>query len=198
MIRGWFTEIPSWRGRDGTRIPEFGMAARTCRSEWVLESASSEVLDGAGITGDSIGVTDIATFGGGRYYSRSNTFYNRNAFNRGGGARGGVSNRGNINRGGGAGGGVSSRSGPTARAFNGNRQAARGYAAPRGQSGARSGAFSGIEKGGQTKSYSARGSASVGGGAARGGGGGAIARWRWRRSAWRRWRASLIKAPLCS
>ena len=58
-----------------------------------------------------------ATFGGGRYYSRSNTFYNRSSFNRGGGARGGVSNRGNINRGGGARGGVSNRSGPTARAF---------------------------------------------------------------------------------
>jgi len=128
-----------------------------------------------------------ATFGGGRYYSRSNTFYNRSAFNRGGGARGAASNRGNINRGGGAGGGVSNRSGfnrgagggafnrpgPTASPFNGNKQAARGYAAPRGQSGTRSGAFSGIEKGGQTKSYSSRGSASVSGGAARGGGGGA-------------------------
>jgi hypothetical protein len=115
----------------------------------------------------------FATFGGGRYYSRSNTFYNRNSFYRGGGARGGVSNRSSINRGGGAGGGVSNRPGATARAFNGNRQAARGYAAPRGQSGVRSGAFSGIEKGGQTKSYSSRGNASLGGGAARGGGGGA-------------------------
>ena len=156
-----------------------------------------------------------ATFGGGRYYSRSNTFYNRNSlprwrgarrsanrsgFNRGGGAGGGVSNRSNINRGGGAGGGVSNRPGPTARAFNGNRQAARGYAAPRGQSGVRSGAFSGIEKGGQTKSYSSRGSASFGGGAARGGGGGGSrGGWRWRRIAWRRgWWASLIKGSLCS
>jgi uncharacterized membrane protein YgcG len=113
-----------------------------------------------------------ATFGGGRYYSRSNTFYNRSSYYRGGGARGGVSSRGNINRGGDAGGGFSSRSGPTNRAFNGNKQAARGYAAPRGQSGTRSGAFSGIEKGGQTKAYSARGSSSLGGGASRGGGGG--------------------------
>ena len=131
----------------------------------------------------------FATFGGGRYYSRSNTFYNRSSYyrgggarggvsnrsslNRGGGARGAVSNRSSINRGGGAGGGVSNRAGATARAFNGNRQAARGYTAPRGQSGVRSGAFSGIEKGGQAKSYSSRGKASVGGGAARGGGGGA-------------------------
>jgi hypothetical protein len=111
----------------------------------------------------------FATFGGGRYYSRSNTFYNRNAY-RGGGARGGVSNRSSMNRGGGARGGFPSRPGPTARAFNGNRQAARGYAAPRGQSGVRSGAFSHIEKGGQAKSYSSRGSASLGGGASRGGG----------------------------
>ena len=112
----------------------------------------------------------FATYGGGRYYSRSNTFYNRGGFNRGGGERGGVSNRGNFNRGGGAGGGVSNRSGTTARAFDGNRQAARGYAAPRGQSGTRSGAFNGIDKGGQTKNYSSRGRASVG--ASRGGGGG--------------------------
>ncbi len=113
-----------------------------------------------------------ATFGGGRYYSRSNTFYNRSSINRGGGARGGVANRGSINRGGGARGGVANRSAPSARAFNGNRQAARGYAAPHGQSGTRSGAFSGIEKGGQTKSYSARGKASVSSGASHGGGGG--------------------------
>jgi len=112
-----------------------------------------------------------ATFGGGRYYSRSNTFYNRSSYYRGGGARGGVSNGGNINRGGGAG-GFPSRSGPTNRAFNGNSQAARGYAAPHGQNGTRSGAFSGIEKGGQTRSYSARGNSSLGGGASRGGGGG--------------------------
>jgi hypothetical protein len=131
----------------------------------------------------------FATFGGGRYYSRSTTFYNRSSYYRGGGARGGVSNRSSINRGGGVGGGVSNRSsinrgggvgggvsnrpGATAGAFNGNRQAARGYAAPRGQSGVRSGAFSGIEKGGQAKSYSSRGKASVGGGAAHGGGGAA-------------------------
>ena len=115
----------------------------------------------------------FATYGGGRYYSRSNTFYNRGSFNRGAGAGGEASNRGNINRAGGARGGFSSRSGPTARPFNGNTRAARGYAAPHGQSGTRSGAFSGIEKGGQTRSFSARGSASFGGGGSRGGGGGA-------------------------
>jgi hypothetical protein len=104
-----------------------------------------------------------ATFGGGRYYSRSNTFYNRSSINRGGG--------GAFNRGGGARGGAFNRPGPTARAFDGNRQAARGYSAPRGQTGTRSGAFSHIEKGGQAKSYSARGQASVSSGASRGGGG---------------------------
>jgi len=121
-----------------------------------------------------------AMFGGGRYYSGSRTFYNRSNFYRGAGARGGV-NRGpggvhpGVNAGNrpgniGARGGVNNRSGATARPFNGNRQAARGYAAPRGQSGVRSGAFSGYGHGGQAKSYSSRGSASVGGKAAHGGG----------------------------
>jgi len=114
-----------------------------------------------------------ATFGGGRYFSRSRTFYNRSAFARGGGVRGGaIGARGGAY---GARGGVNNRAGAGARPFNGNRQAARGYAEPRGQSGTRSGAFSGYDHGGQAKSYSSRGSASMGargGGAARGGGGG--------------------------
>ncbi len=122
-------------------------------------------------------------YGGGRYYSRSNTFYNRSNYYRGGGERGVASNmRGSSlarsspgNRamnGNTAGrGGASNRSGATARAFNGNTQAARGYAAPRGQSGVRSGAFSGYEHGGQTRSFSSRGSTSFGGGGSRGGGG---------------------------
>ncbi len=131
----------------------------------------------------------FATFGGGRYYSRSNTFYNRNAFYRGGGMRGGGFNQGGVarggafnrgggvrggayNRGGVARGGVFNRPGATARAFNGNRQAARGYAAPRGQSGVRSGAFSNYGHGGQARSFSSRGMGSFGGGGFRGGGGG--------------------------
>ena len=94
-----------------------------------------------------------------RYYSRSATFYNRNSYYRGG-ARGGVYNR----------------PGATTKPFNGNRQAARGYAQPRAQSGTRSGAFSGYDRGGQARSYSSRGSASSGashggGGAPHGGGG---------------------------
>ena len=90
-----------------------------------------------------------------RYYSRSRTFYNRNTFYRGAGARGGVYNR----------------PGATTHPFSGNTQAARGYAEPRGQSGVHSGAFSGYDHGGQARSFSSRGSASLGGGTARGSGG---------------------------
>ena len=116
-----------------------------------------------------------------RYYSRSNTFYNRSSFYRGG-TRGDFRgrpnagnrppDRGNI----GGRGGVYNRPGGTTRPFNGDNRAARGYAQPRGQGGTRSGAFSGYDKGGQTRSYSSRGSASVGGaragGPPHGGGGG--------------------------
>ena len=124
-----------------------------------------------------------AMYNHGRYYSGSRTFYNRSNAYRAGGARGGVSGgRGGVRAGANAGnrpgnmgarGGVNNRAGATARPFNGNKQAARGYAEPRGQSGTRSGAFSGYDHGGQAKSYSSRGSASVRGGAARGGSGGA-------------------------
>jgi uncharacterized membrane protein YgcG len=89
----------------------------------------------------------------GRYFSQSRTFYNRNNFYRGG-ARAGVYNH----------------PGGSPRPFNGNRDAARGYAAPRGETGVRSGAFSHIDHGGQTRSFSARGQSSFGGGS-RGGGG---------------------------
>src|ERR1700722_18598432 len=108
-----------------------------------------------------------ATFNHERYYSRSNTFYNRNAFNRGGGARGEAFNRGGE----GARGGAFNRPGATPRPFGGDARAARGYAEPRGQSGVRSGAFSGYNHGGEERSYSSRGSSSFGGGGARSGGG---------------------------
>lgn len=91
-----------------------------------------------------------------RYYSRSRTFYNRNNFYRGGGGRGADFER----RGGGA------------RPFNGNDRAARGFGESRGQSGVRSGAFSGYGRGGEARSFSSRGSSSFGGGGFRGGGGG--------------------------
>jgi len=123
-------------------------------------------------------------YGGGRYFSRSNTFYNRGNYYRGGGERGVASNmrgsslarNGGGNRavsGNSAGrGGASNGSGARAGAFNGNSQADRGYATPHGQSGTRSGAFSGYDHGGQTRGYSSRGSTSFGGGGSRGGGGG--------------------------
>ncbi len=106
-----------------------------------------------------------------RYYSRSRTFYNRNTFYRGGvGGRSFAGNRAGGNFGGR--GGVYNRPGAATRPFNGSASAARGYAEPRGQSGVRSGAFSGYAQGGEVRSFSSRGSASVGGGAARVGGGG--------------------------
>ena len=105
-----------------------------------------------------------ALYNHGRYYSHSRTFYNRNNFYRAGGARGGGFDRG---RG-------FDRPGGGARPFNGDHQAARGYAQPRGQSGVHSGAFSGYDHGGQTRSFSSRGSSSFGGGGgSHGGGGGA-------------------------
>jgi len=94
-------------------------------------------------------------YNNGRYYSRSNTFYNRSNFYRGASARGGAlarTNAGNRSSNIGGRGGVYNRPGATTRAFNGNTQAARGYAEPRGQSGARSGAFSGYDHGGQARS----------------------------------------------
>jgi len=90
-----------------------------------------------------------------RYSSRSTTFYNRGNFYRGDAGRGRAFNH----------------PGAAARPFGGNNRAARGYAAPRGQSGVRSGAFSGFQRGGEARSFSSRGSASFGGGFHGGGGG---------------------------
>jgi Protein of unknown function (DUF3300) len=91
-----------------------------------------------------------------RYFSRSTTFYNRDNFYRAGGARGGVAGRGNAGNFGGR--------GATAKPFNGDDRAARGFAEPRGQSGIRSDAFSDYGRGGEARSFSSRGSASFGGG----------------------------------
>src|ERR1035438_9894959 len=56
-IRGWFTGIQSWRGRDGIRILEFGLVARISHSESASQSGGSEVLVGDGVVGDSTGIT---------------------------------------------------------------------------------------------------------------------------------------------
>src|SRR6267378_3270812 len=103
-----------------------------------------------------------------RYFSHSRTFYNRNAFYRGGGDRG----RGFDRPGGGDHGRGFDGHGAGGRPFNGDHQAARGYAQPHGQSGVHSGAFSGYDHGGQARGFSARGNSSLGGGGFHGGGGG--------------------------
>jgi hypothetical protein len=64
------------------------------------------------------------------------------------------------------------RPGATTQPFGGQREAARGYAEPSGESGVRSGALSGYDQGGQTRSFSSRGSSSLGGSRGGGGGGG--------------------------
>ncbi len=119
-----------------------------------------------------------AMYGGGRYYSHSNTFYNRSSFYRAGSAHGTEGNRGGVgartnggNTPAGGRGEVNNRAGATAKGFNGNTKAARGYAEPHGQSGIRTSAYSGYGKGGPAKSASSRGSASMGGGSHGGGGG---------------------------
>ena len=122
-----------------------------------------------------------AIYNNNRYYSHSTVFYNRDAYYRGGVARGAVAARpgavspgevrpgearpGDFRPGG--------ESRPAAQPFGGDRSAARGYA-PSGDSGTRSGAFGGVERGGETRSYSSRGSTSFGGGGGgfHGGGGG--------------------------
>ncbi|MGA7625746.1 MAG: DUF3300 domain-containing protein [Candidatus Acidiferrales bacterium] len=97
-----------------------------------------------------------ATYNHDRYYSRSNTFYNRNNVYRSGDARSAGYNR----------------AGAGPQPFHGNTQAARGYAAPQGETGVHSGAFSNYDRGGETRSYSSRGSSSFGGGGGFHGGGG--------------------------
>jgi uncharacterized membrane protein YgcG len=117
------------------------------------------------------------------YYSHTNTFYNRNNYYRNGGYRG-VTN--NVNHGinnadhnqnlghNGAGeqhpGGVYNHPGATTHPFNQNDQAARGYGQPHTESNVHSGAFSGYDHGGESRSNSARGSQSFGGGGSHGGG----------------------------
>ena len=116
-----------------------------------------------------------AVFNHERYFSHSTTFYNRNVYYRGGRGGVGASGRGGYRPQQGnfaAHGNVYNRPGGSPRPFEGNTHAARGYAEPHGQSNVRSGAFSNYDHGGESRSYSARGSASMGGGGSHGGGGG--------------------------
>ena len=109
-----------------------------------------------------------------RYYSESRTFYNRDRFYRGERARGDYNHAERTPQPSGREGegarGVDNRPRTTPQPFGGDHGAARGYAEPRGQSGVRSGAFSGFGRGGEERSFSSRGSASFGGGFHGGGG----------------------------
>jgi hypothetical protein len=134
----------------------------------------------------------IPVHGGRPWYSRSTTFYNRGSYYgrpRGGvagGARpapggrpgGGPSagaprpsggarpaqpgRAGNLGRPTGSAERPFNSPGAAPRPFDGSVPAARGYAAPQGQSGMRSGAFSGYNRGGDTRAFASRGSASFG------------------------------------
>lgn len=97
------------------------------------------------------------------YHSGSRTFYNRTSFYQGGNRRG-VTLGNNHSYTGHPGEGFGHPTAP-ARPFNGNAGAARGYGEGHGETGVRSGAFSGIQHGGQTRTFSSRGSSSFGGGA---------------------------------
>jgi hypothetical protein len=107
----------------------------------------------------------------GQYYSHSTTFYNRNVYYRGGRGGPGAPSHGYRPGGNYAGGrgGVYNRPGGAPKPFEGDRNAARGYGESHGQASTRSGAFNGYDHGGESRSYSARGSSSFHGG---GGGGG--------------------------
>ena len=102
-----------------------------------------------------------------RYNSRSRTFYNRDHYYRGGDGNSHsfsheesrTQNRNDGDRG-----KVNNRSAESARPFEGDTRAARGYADPRGQSNTRTGGFSNYDHGGEERSYSARGRSSFGGG----------------------------------
>jgi uncharacterized membrane protein YgcG len=118
-----------------------------------------------------------AVYNNTRYYSRSTTFYNRNAYYRGGRGGPGAPGRAGYRPGATPGrSGVYNRPGASPRPFEGDTHAARGYAQPsHGQTSTRSGAFSGYDHGGESRSYSARGDSSFhggGGGGGFGGGGG--------------------------
>lgn len=118
-------------------------------------------------------------YNNGRYYSHSTTFYNRDAYYRGGHGGPGAPGRGfSGNQYAGTHGNVYNRPGASPKPFEGDKNAARGYAQPHeqphAQSNVRSGAFSGYDHGGESRSYSARGASSFGGGGGghEGGGGG--------------------------
>src|ERR1700740_134245 len=59
ITRGWFTVIPSWHGRDGIHILEYGLAGRISHLDLVLELDGSAALGGDGVIGDLTGITTM-------------------------------------------------------------------------------------------------------------------------------------------
>jgi uncharacterized membrane protein YgcG len=118
----------------------------------------------------------VVVYNHSNYYSHSTTFYNRNVYYRGGHGGPGAPSHGAGYRppaGNVAGrGGVYNRPGASPRPFEGDHNAARGYAEPHGQTSTHSGAFNGYDHGGESRSYAARGNSSMHGGSAPHGGGG--------------------------
>jgi len=115
----------------------------------------------------------VVVYNHARYFSHSRTFYNRDVYYRGGRVPGHNVPHGYP----GARAGVFNRPGASPRPFEGNSRAARGFAEPHTQgaqprppTGLHSGAFSGYDHGGESRSYSARGSSSFGGFHGEGGG----------------------------
>jgi hypothetical protein len=145
----------------------------------------------------------VVVYNHNRYYSNSRTFYNRNVYyshggdrgvtsnprnsvanngghdNRGYDTRGNQNNRGNEANQGGRDNGrspsdVYNRPGATTKPFEGNKDEMRGWGGGNQREDTRSSTFSGYDRGGQSRSYSSRGSSSFGGGGGgfHGGGGG--------------------------
>jgi uncharacterized membrane protein YgcG len=106
-----------------------------------------------------------------RYYSRSTTFYNRNVYYRGGHGGPGAPSRAGYRPPGAGTHGVYNHPGASPRPFEGDQHAARGYAQPtHSERSTHSGAFSGYDHGGESRSYAARGESSFHGGGGGGGG----------------------------
>ena len=65
-IRGRFTDIPWWRGRDGMPTLGFGLVDRISHSGSALELVGGADLDGDGVIGDLTGttITPCLTMGG--------------------------------------------------------------------------------------------------------------------------------------
>ena len=83
MIPGWFTDTRSvMRGRDGTHIPESGMEEyHTSRSDLASGIGFFGGFGvGLGVTGGFDWHNHYPIFNRDRYYSKSRTFYNRDAF----------------------------------------------------------------------------------------------------------------------